>query len=117
MQWKPRRRVALTVALLTLLAVAAPVSPRSGPARAYERDENYHAGSPAQGRSRAALERFPDATARFGGFVGERLRAAIEGWLLPAPRANPSLLYMFRDRTGSRAARSCPGRASSRAST
>lgn len=34
----------------------------------------------------------------FNGFVGRRWRAAIEGWLLPAARANPSILQMFRDR-------------------
>ena len=50
------------------------------------------------GRLRTTLERFPGAPARFGGFVGERMRATNGGWLLPAPRANPSVLHMFWDR-------------------
>ena len=33
-----------------------------------------------------------------GGVLGTRLRAAIDGWLLPAPPANPAMLQMFRDR-------------------
>ena len=42
----------------------------------------------------------PNAAVSFGGFTGERIRANIENWLLPAPLANPGLLSMFevRDR-------------------
>jgi len=32
------------------------------------------------------------------GFVGERMRANVEHWLLQAPQANPAMLQMFRDR-------------------
>lgn len=34
----------------------------------------------------------------FGGFTGERLTANLEQWLLIAPRTNPAMLQMFRDR-------------------
>ena len=33
-----------------------------------------------------------------GGVLGQRVEAVIEGWLLPAPDANPALVDMFRDR-------------------
>lgn len=35
---------------------------------------------------------------RIDGFMGERLEASIEQWLLPAPLANPGMLDMMRDR-------------------
>ena len=35
---------------------------------------------------------------KFNGFVGERIRANLESWLLEVPRANPAILQMFRDR-------------------
>ena len=35
---------------------------------------------------------------RFQGVVGDRVQAAVEGWVLPAPDANPAMLDMFRDR-------------------
>ncbi|HEU4754729.1 MAG TPA: beta-L-arabinofuranosidase domain-containing protein, partial [Armatimonadota bacterium] len=47
---------------------------------------------------RPVLDRPAGGKWRFDGFVGERLKAAVESWLLPAPRANPSMLQMFRDR-------------------
>ena len=34
----------------------------------------------------------------FGGFIGERIGAMAEAWLLPAPAANPAMIQMFRDR-------------------
>ncbi len=42
----------------------------------------------------------PPQGARFqlGDWIGERLRANLEGWLLTAPTANPAMLQMFRDR-------------------
>lgn len=84
MDGKTHRRVALFIAVMTLLAVAAPARPTKGTRIVI--------------KAQPMLECPPGATARFSGFVGERLEAAIDGWLLPAPRANPSLLYMFRDR-------------------
>lgn len=38
------------------------------------------------------------ATFRFGGVLGERVRANTENWLLPAPAANPGIIEMFRKR-------------------
>lgn len=35
---------------------------------------------------------------QFGGVIAARSEANIEGWLLPAPRANPGMLEMFRRR-------------------
>ncbi|MDA1190154.1 MAG: glycoside hydrolase family 127 protein [Candidatus Poribacteria bacterium] len=35
---------------------------------------------------------------RLGGFVGKRIEANLRQWLLVAPRANPAMLHMFRDR-------------------
>lgn len=42
----------------------------------------------------------PPQSARFqlGDWIGERLQANLEGWLLTAPTANPAMLQMFRDR-------------------
>jgi DUF1680 family protein len=40
----------------------------------------------------------PHATYRLEGLVGERVRACIDNWLLPAPKANPGMLEMFRVR-------------------
>lgn len=34
----------------------------------------------------------------FGGFIGQRLKANLENWELPAPAANPALIEMFYDR-------------------
>lgn len=39
-----------------------------------------------------------DARFEFGGVVGQRVEANIDGWLLPAPAANPGMLEMFRVR-------------------
>lgn len=35
---------------------------------------------------------------RFGGLVGMRVDADVEGWLIPAPMANPGMIAMFRMR-------------------
>jgi DUF1680 family protein len=47
---------------------------------------------------RPALDRPSHGRWELEGFLGARLRAAVEGWLLPAPHANPSMLRVFRDR-------------------
>jgi len=44
------------------------------------------------------FESLPAARFEFHGPVGQRARANVEHWLLPAPRANPGLLEMFRRR-------------------
>ncbi|UCH35067.1 MAG: glycoside hydrolase family 127 protein [Armatimonadota bacterium] len=45
-----------------------------------------------------ALEAPVAARLKFGGFIGERLKANRDNWLLTAPFANPAMLDMFRDR-------------------
>jgi uncharacterized protein len=49
-------------------------------------------------QTRPTLDRPTHGRWQFEGFVGNRLKAAVEGWLLPAPRANPAMLQIFRDR-------------------
>jgi DUF1680 family protein len=50
-------------------------------------------------RREPALERpAGEGLLEFRGFVGDRLLAASKGWLSEAPRANPSMIQMFRDR-------------------
>jgi len=44
------------------------------------------------------FERIPGAVFRLNGVVGEYVRGVTEQWLLVAPRANPAMLEMFRDR-------------------
>lgn len=39
-----------------------------------------------------------DARFEFGGYLGERILANQQNWLLQAPRSNPAMLQMFRDR-------------------
>jgi len=51
----------------------------------------------AQLAAAPAFEKPHGATFALGGFVGERLSANVESWLLSAPRANPAMLQMFRD--------------------
>lgn len=53
-------------------------------------------------RTQPALYPIRHATMRLDGVLGERLRAAVEAWLLPVPEANPAMLDMFRDRSPSR---------------
>jgi uncharacterized protein len=45
-----------------------------------------------------ALEPAPGTRFQFAGLVGERIEANQEQWLLVAPKANPAMLQMFRDR-------------------
>src|SRR4051812_20538925 len=57
----------------------------------------------AQSNSRSSgfrLEAQPSARFDFEGFVGNRIQAMVENWLLKAPSANPGMLEMFhvRDR-------------------
>jgi hypothetical protein len=66
----------LTVNFLLLLTLAAGVEDRGRLA--------FHA--PREGRF------------AFGGAIGERIERNVEGWLLPAPVANPGLVGMFRAR-------------------
>ena len=43
-------------------------------------------------------DRIAGARCQLGGFVGDYLKGITEQWLLVAPRANPAMLEMFRDR-------------------
>ncbi len=45
--------------------------------------------------------RIPKTDIRLEGFVGDYLKGVTEQWLLIAPRANPGMLEMFRDRDAS----------------
>jgi len=56
------------------------------------------AAGAAEPRGALAMERLSDATWRFGGVLGERIRANVEHWLLVAPENNPGLLDMFAHR-------------------
>ncbi len=44
------------------------------------------------------LESPRNAEFKFGGFIGDRIDANVQGWLLPAPASNPAMLQIFRDR-------------------
>jgi uncharacterized protein len=44
------------------------------------------------------LDRHNEMTLNLGGWVGDYLKAITDQWLLVAPRANPAMLEMFRDR-------------------
>lgn len=55
-------------------------------------------GHPSRLRVEPVLERPSKARFRFEGFVGDRISGNLENWLLTAPRANPAMLQMFRDR-------------------
>jgi len=48
-------------------------------------------------RRAPTFEKPSRAAFRFDGYVGNRLHANLENWLLTAPRANPAMLQMFRD--------------------
>ena len=49
----------------------------------------------------AVCGRVPGANMRIGGFVGDYLCGITSQWLLVAPKANPAMLEMFRDRDAS----------------
>lgn len=51
--------------------------------------------SGAQSRVMAPIEK---ADLEFGGFVGDRIEVNQTNWLMQAPRSNPAMLQMFRDR-------------------
>jgi len=53
---------------------------------------------PVDERGGLALVPAADARFRFGGPVGGRVEANVDGWLLRAPAANPGMLEMFRVR-------------------
>lgn len=57
-------------------------------------------GAHAQVATKNLLEAPASIELRFGGIAGARLDAAVAGWLLPAPAANPAMIEMFhlRDR-------------------
>jgi DUF1680 family protein len=55
------------------------------------------AGKPVA-HPRLPLEPDPQAHLRLTGTLGDRLRANVSAWLLPAPEANPGMLEMFRVR-------------------
>ncbi len=44
------------------------------------------------------LHPMPEARFEFGGEIGRRVEANVDQWLLRAPRANPGILEMFRQR-------------------
>lgn len=44
------------------------------------------------------FRRIPKAHIQLDGFVGDYLRGITEQWLLVAPKANPGMLELFRDR-------------------
>ena len=46
-------------------------------------------------------DRIPKATMQIDGFIGDYVRGITEQWLLVAPKANPAMLEMFRDRDAS----------------
>lgn len=46
-------------------------------------------------------DRIPDTQIRLNGFMRDYLHAITEQWLLVAPKANPAMLEMFRDRDAS----------------
>ena len=48
-----------------------------------------------------SCHRIPGARIQINGFMGNYLRGVTEQWLLVAPKANPAMLEMFRDRDAS----------------
>ena len=43
------------------------------------------------------FESIPEAVYRIDGVAGDRIVATVDGWLLPAPDANPALTEMLAD--------------------
>lgn len=60
--------------------------------------ENEALADPIEERGKVALDQIPAATFRFGGLVGDRVKANVENWLIVAPKNNPGLLDMFARR-------------------
>src|SRR5512138_3877845 len=54
--------------------------------------------TPPQDRGQLTFHSVPDGRFRFTGFVGNRVDANVDNWLLRAPQANPGMLEMFRMR-------------------
>src|ERR1041384_6143638 len=55
-------------------------------------------GWPIEAAEKANLSfhSLPQARFHFEGLIGERIKANVDHWLLPAPQANPGMLEMFR---------------------
>lgn len=98
MRFSVRRRVSdawFLIALVTALLTG----PAAGPdGRARGAEAPSLARPRVRDRGPVRMERAPGARLEFGGVVGERIRSGIDGWLLPAPVANPGLLEMMRRR-------------------
>jgi uncharacterized protein len=56
------------------------------------------AAEPISERGPLAVESLSGAHFKFSGFIGNRIDANLENWLLRAPQANPGMLEMFRVR-------------------
>ena len=50
----------------------------------------------AEDAGKLTCDSSPHAAFEFGGVVGQRIDANVDGWLVRAPQANPGLLSMFR---------------------
>ena len=59
-------------------------------------------------RSARAVMPIPEADLEFDGFVGERIEVNQSNWLMQAPKSNPAMLQMFRDRERNQAAELLP---------
>ena len=51
--------------------------------------------------SQPKYRRIPNARFKIGGFFGNYIDGITDQWLLVAPKANPGMLEMFRDRDAS----------------
>ena len=81
---------ASVAAIVAAIAVLSLLLPTTGSAADSARVAAYS--------RQPALEQPAAARFRFGGFIGERLKANHDNWLLTAPFANPAMIEMFRDR-------------------
>ncbi|MBI4604988.1 MAG: glycoside hydrolase family 127 protein [Planctomycetes bacterium] len=88
MRAAPPAIVAMGLAVSATLAPAVPVA-LDGPAAP---------AAPAEERGVLALDAPPGARFSFGGPLGDRIARNADGWLLPAPAANPGMLAMLRVR-------------------
>jgi len=82
----------LMVVLSLFIILPLPVRGDEGPIG--ERLDRY-AMSPV-------FERITGLKGEYGGEIGTRLRAITDMWLIPAPKANPMLINMFRTRNSER---------------